>query len=443
MLDVLVVDDDPNFLSGLTEMVSKEGFATTTAGSLQEARQKLKESTPDMVLLDVDLPDGSGMELLKEIGANPLTNVVIITGHATIDAAVEAMQMGASNYLTKPIDFARVKALLVGVVQTRELKQQIGSLRKELRQLGKFGPLIGVSAAMQNVYDLISKVAPTEATVMLLGETGTGKELVAETVHDLSRRRKQAFLAINCGAVSPSLIGSELFGHEKGSFTGADRQQRGYFEQANGGTLFLDEITEMPLDLQVDLLRVLETGSFRRVGGQQVINVDVRVIAATNVDPSNATFKQKLREDLLYRLNVFPIMLPPLRERLDDVELLAEHFLSSLNREAGTSKRFTGVAVERLRAHPWPGNVRELKNIIQRAFILAENDIGLDSLVLGVTEVSGSSLNMKVGTSLAEAERRLILATLEHCSGDKKASAAILGISLKTLYNRLSEYKPQ
>jgi len=443
MLDVLVVDDDPNFLSGLTEMVSKEGFATTTAGSLQEARQKLKESTPDMVLLDVDLPDGSGMELLKEIGANPLTNVVIITGHATIDAAVEAMQMGASNYLTKPIDFARVKALLVGVAQTRELKQQIGNLRKELRQLGKFGPLIGVSAAMQNVYDMISKVAPTEATVMLLGETGTGKELVAETVHDLSRRRKQAFLAINCGAVSPSLIGSELFGHEKGSFTGADRQQRGYFEQANGGTLFLDEITEMPLDLQVDLLRVLETGSFRRVGGQQLINVDVRVIAATNVDPSSATFKQKLREDLLYRLNVFPILLPPLRERIDDVELLAEHFLASLNREAGTSKRFTGVAVERLRAHPWPGNVRELKNIIQRAFILAENDIGLDSLVLGVTEVSGSSLNMKVGTSLAEAERRLILATLEHCAGDKKASASILGISLKTLYNRLSEYKPQ
>jgi DNA-binding NtrC family response regulator len=279
--------------------------------------------------------------------------------------------------------------------------------------------------------------------VLLLGETGTGKELCAQTIHEMSRRRHAAFLPVNCGAVSPHLIESELFGHERGSFTGAERSHRGHFERAHAGTIFLDEITEMPPELQVKLLRVLETGAVMRVGGSEPVKVDVRVIAAGNRPPDRALADGKMREDLLYRLNVFPITLPPLRERREDVALLAQHFLDALNQEnEGPPKQLTRAALDRLRSHPWPGNVRELKNVLQRAFILSPGDIGVDSLPVGVVEERmGSSLVMRVGMPVAEAERRLILATLEHCDGDKKKAAEILGISLKTLYNRLNEYK--
>jgi two-component system, NtrC family, response regulator AtoC len=437
----LVVDDDVNFSAGLAEVVTREGFTARTAASVKEAKAELAKGMPDILLVDLHLPDGSGLDIFKELEASPSTEVVLITGQATVDTAVEAMRRGASDYLVKPVDIARVRAVLANVVRTRELKEQIGSLRGELRKLGRFGPLIGASSSMQRVYDLISKVATTEATVLITGETGTGKELVAETIHTLSRRHKEPFLPINCGAVSPTLIESELFGHERGSFTGADRLHRGYFERSNRGTLFLDEITEMPWELQVKLLRVLETSKITRIGGNESLNVDVRVLAATNRRPEEAVTKGKLREDLLYRLNVFPIHLPPLRERKEDVELLAENFLQQLNREHDTRKEFTRPAVNRLKSHNWPGNVRELRNLVHRAFILAEDHIGLDSLPLGVQENVGSSLALKVGTSLGEAERRLILATLEECDGDKKKAAEILGISLKTLYNRLNEYK--
>jgi DNA-binding NtrC family response regulator len=295
---------------------------------------------------------------------------------------------------------------------------------------------------MQPVYDLVGKVAPTDAAVFVLGETGTGKELVAQTLHDMSKRAKHAFLPINCGAVSPTLIESELFGHEKGSFTGADKSHRGHFERAHEGTLFLDEITEMPVDLQVKLLRVLETGRVLRVGANEPVQVDVRVIAASNRPPEQAVADGKLREDLYYRLNVFPIALPPLRAREDDVVLLAEHFLAEMNKTTPeTPKAFTKAAHDRLRAHGWPGNVRELRNVVQRAFILAEHDIGVDALPLGIVEERlGTSLQIRVGTPIDEAERRLILATLEHCAGDKKKASELLKISLKTLYNRLNVY---
>jgi two-component system, NtrC family, response regulator AtoC len=441
MPHALLVDDDVNFVLGLAEVVGREGFTTKTATSLKEARNEIGKTAPDVLLIDLHLPDGSGLELVKEFEENPGTEIVLITGHGSIETAVEAMRHGASDYLVKPVDFARVRMVLANVTRTRELKQQIGSLRGELRKLGRFGPLIGSSVQMQKVYDLIGKVAPTEATILVLGETGTGKELVAETVHSLSRRHKEPFLPINCGAVSPTLIESELFGHERGSFTGADRMHKGYFERAHKGTLFLDEITEMPHELQVKLLRVLETGKVTRIGGNEAIPVDVRVIAASNRRPEEAVTAGKLREDLHYRLNVFPIHLPPLRERRDDVDLLAEHFLSLLNKEQGTSKDFTRPALQRLRTHNWPGNVRELKNLVHRAYILAEEHIGIDSLPLGVQETPGSNLNVKVGTSLGEVEQRLILATLEDCEGDKKKAAEVLGISLKTLYNRLNEYK--
>jgi two-component system, NtrC family, response regulator AtoC len=441
MPHALLVDDDVNFVLGLAEVVGREGFTTKTATSLKEARNEIGKAVPDVLLIDLHLPDGSGLDVVKELEESPGPEIVVITGHGTIETAVEAMRHGASDYLVKPVDFARVRMVLANVARTRELKQQIGSLRGELRKLGRFGPLIGASPQMQKVYDLIGKVAPTEATILVLGETGTGKELVAETVHSLSRRHKEPFLPINCGAVSPTLIESELFGHERGSFTGADRMHKGYFERSHRGTLFLDEITEMPHELQVKLLRVLETGKVTRIGGNESIPVDVRVIAASNRRPEEAVSNGKLREDLHYRLNVFPIHLPPLRERRDDVDLLAEHFLSQLNKEQGTSKDFTRPALQRLRTHNWPGNVRELKNLVHRAYILAEEHIGIDSLPLGVQETPGSNLNVKVGTSLGEVEQRLILATLEDCEGDKKKAAEVLGISLKTLYNRLNEYK--
>jgi DNA-binding NtrC family response regulator len=278
--------------------------------------------------------------------------------------------------------------------------------------------------------------------VLVTGETGTGKELVAGTVHAMSRRREGPFVPVNCGAIAPGVIESELFGHERGSFTGAERTHRGYFEKADGGTLFLDEITEMPADLQVRLLRVLETGAVERVGGGAPVRVDVRVVAATNRRPDQAVADGRLREDLLYRLNVFPVPLPPLRERGDDVVLLAEHFLDTLNRERdGPPKAFTRAALARLRAHSWPGNVRELRNVIQRAFILAPSDVDEDAIPLGATgPASSDCLVLRVGTSVADAEKRLVLATLEHCGGDKRRAAEVLGISLKTLYNRLNAY---
>jgi two-component system response regulator AtoC len=440
----LIVDDDPGFLLGLAELVRREGFAVASAGSLKQAREEIAANPPDILLVDLRLPDGSGLDLLAGLEPTRAPEVLLITGDASVETAVDALRRGAIDYLTKPVDFARIKMALANVTRTLEMKGEIGALRGELRKLGRFGPLIGTSPAMQTVYDLISRVARTDASVLINGETGTGKDLVALTIHSLSGRSKEAFLPVNCGAISANLIESELFGHERGSFTGADRSHKGYFERAHRGTLFLDEITEMPLELQVRLLRVLESATLTRVGGNEPIRIDVRVLAATSLRAEEAAATGKLREDLFYRLNVFPITLPPLRERGKDVDLLAEQCLGELNEASGTAKHFTRACLERLRRHGWPGNVRELKNVIQRAFILAEEDVGVDSLPLGVTEVvPASSVVMRVGTPIAEMERRLILVTLDQCEGDKKKAADLLKISVKTLYNRLNEYKPR
>ena len=444
----LIVDDDPGFLMGLSEVVKREGFAVTGAGTLKQAREEIAVNPPDIVLVDLQLPDGSGLDLLEEFAGTASPEVVLITGNASVETAVAALRRGAADYLTKPVDIARVKMALGNLTRTLQMKGEIGSLRTELRKLGRFGPLVGASPAMQKIYDLIARVAKTNASIILTGETGAGKEVVARTIHDLSRRSRAPFLPMNCGAVSANLIESELFGHERGSFTGAERMHRGYFERAQGGTLFLDEIAEMPMDLQVRLLRVLETSAVTRVGGSDSFQVDVRIIAASNQRIDNALSEGKLREDLLYRLNVFHIRIPPLRERGDDVELLAEEFLKELNAAEGTAKRYTRACLDRLRQHHWPGNVRELKNVVQRAFILAEEDVGVDSLSLEVTEeqdapAPASSLMIRVGIPMAEMERRLILATLDHFEGNKLKVADILGISVKTLYNRLREYKTE
>jgi len=309
--------------------------------------------------------------------------------------------------------------------------------------LGRFGRLYGSSTVMQDVYRMIEKVAPTEATVFITGESGCGKELVARTIHERSPRAHGAFVAINCGAIPQNLIEAELFGHERGAFTGANRQHRGCFERAEGGTLFLDEITEMTPEMQVRLLRVLETGRFMRVGGDGEIRTNVRVLTATNRDALDAVRDGRLREDLMYRLAVFPITLPPLREREGDTELLAEHFLQNLNVEGGSSKRFSRAALTTIRAYHWPGNVRELKNAVHRAFIMAEDLVELDLAGLACPAVEGECLRVPVGTSLAEMERQAIFATLDHCRGNKRRAAEMLGVSLKTLYNRLTAYQAE
>jgi two-component system response regulator AtoC len=442
MPHALIVDDDMSFQAGLAEAVRLEGFTATTAASLKEARAELSRAIPDVLFVDLKLPDGTGLDLLE--GMETIPETVLITGQATMETAVQALRRGVADYLTKPVDFARVKMVLGNVSRTRELKEEIGGLRGELRQLGRFEGLIGAAPSMQKVYDLISKVAKTDATVLVTGDTGTGKEVVAQTIHQLSRRRREPFLPLNCGAVSPSVIESELFGHERGSFTGADRTHKGHFERANRGTLFLDEITEMPLELQVKLLRVLETSELLRLGGTETVKVNVRVIAATNRRPEQAVADGKLREDLLYRLNVFPIHLPTLFERREDVDLLADHFLAPLNKEEGTNKEFTRAARDLLRDYKWPGNVRELRNVVQRAFILAEDEIGVEAFPLTPSTKAPSAPSpgggIKVGTSVPEIERQLILATLESYGGDKKKTAEVLKISIKTLYNRLREY---
>jgi DNA-binding NtrC family response regulator len=444
MPHVLIVDDDAATREALTAVVSEDGLTTAQAGDLREARIQLVRQMPDVVFTDLKLPDGSGTDLFQDLDPRSGVELVVITGHASVETAVDALKAGAIDYLVKPINLQRVKAILNRLPRAGDLKAEIGTLRGELRRMGRFGLMLGNSPAMQEVYDQIGRVAPTPASVMLVGESGTGKEVAAQTIHQLSLRRKHEFLAVNCGAISPNLIESEMFGHERGSFTGADRQHKGYFERANGGTLFLDEITEMPPELQVKLLRVLETGVFMRVGTTKEIETDVRLIAATNRDPEEAVAAGKLRLDLYHRLNVFPINLPPLRERGKDVLLLAQSFLDELNERHGTKKQFPAAVRDMLDAYPWPGNVRELKNYVQRAHIMASAEGDLTAVVpLQISlskSMAGTAVTIPFGTSLADADRQLILATLEQCGGVKTRAAEILGISLKTLYNRLVEY---
>jgi len=305
------------------------------------------------------------------------------------------------------------------------------------------GQLYGVSAAIQEVYRTVDRVAPTDATVFATGESGCGKEVLARTIHERSRRARGPFVAVNCGAIASTLIEAEFFGHEKGAFTGAYRQSRGCFERAESGTLFLDEITEMAFDMQVRLLRVLETGRFVRVGGDRDIRCNVRIIAATNRDPMEAVREGRLREDLMYRLAVFPISIPPLREREGDPEVLADHFLAQLNAEYGTAKRFSRGALTTIRTYHWPGNVRELKNAVHRAFIMAEEILQMDLTGLACPPPVGECLRVPLGTSLAEMERQAIFATLDYCDGNRGRAAEMLGISTKTLYNRLIAYQSE
>jgi DNA-binding NtrC family response regulator len=444
---VLVVEDDPATRVGLTELVRTWGFVAESATDGEEALQKVTDFRPGVVVTDLVMPRLGGLGLLRTLHReDPDITVIILTAHGAVDSAVETIKEGAYDYLTKPVDPQRLRILLEKVVERQETLREVKALRRQLREHGSFGRMIGNSPGMRKMYRVIEQAAPTSASVLISGESGTGKELVAQTIHQLSPRAAFPYVPINCAAIPETLLESEIFGHEKGAFTGAVERRQGCFELADRGTLFLDEIAEMMPTTQVKLLRVLQEKTFRRLGGRQEQTVDVRVIAATNLNPAEAVVKGKLRDDLFYRLNVFAIDLPPLRERKDDIPLLVQAFLKEFNERNGRAVVATDPAASRMLEHyPWPGNVRELRNVIERATILAEGQFieprHLPPNLVRSGETAQPSLQLPPGTTVEEAERRLILMTLEHTRDNKTRAAEILGISLKTLHNKLNKLK--
>jgi DNA-binding NtrC family response regulator len=436
---VLIVEDDSAARVGLEQLVKSWGFVAESASDGEEALEKVTTFRPAIVISDVVMPRMDGLALLRALqqqGADVTT--LLLTAQGTVETAVEAMKEGAYDYLTKPIDIQRLKILLDKIVERLETMREVKALRRQLREHGTFGTLIGNSPEMRKIYSVIEQASPTGASVLITGESGTGKELVAQTIHQLSPRASFPFVAINCAAIPETLLESEIFGHEKGAFTGAADRRQGCFELSDRGTLFLDEIGEMTPATQVKLLRVLQERKFRRLGGRTEQSVDVRVIAATNVDPLEAVKQGKLREDLFYRLNVFAFRLPPLRERKEDLQLLVQAFINEFNMR--NQKNIAAVdhqAMRMLDHYAWPGNVRELRNVIERATILAPGPfIEAKHLPQHQPQVA-----LAPGTTVEEAERRLILMTLEHTRDNKTRAAEILGISLKTLHNKLNKLR--
>jgi DNA-binding NtrC family response regulator len=442
---ILVVDDEPAERDGLARLVGQWGYEVETASSGEEALNLIETQHPAVVVTDLVLPEMDGLTLLqklRETGRPPI--VLLVTGHGTVETAVEAMRHGAFDYLTKPVDATRLQVLLEKSIEQESLSREVNLLRHQLRQKGSFGQMVGQSRSMQEVYRWVELAGTSTAPVLVYGESGTGKELVARTIHDLSNRRNKPFVAINCAAIPETLIESELFGHERGAFTGATERRLGCFELTDGGTLFLDEVAEMDPTTQAKLLRVLQEGTFRRVGGPKEIQVDVRVVAATNQIPSEAIVNGKLREDLFYRLNVFSIHLPPLRDRLEDIPMLARTFVEDFNRQDNRQVRgLSSEAEKELERYHWPGNVRELRNVIQRAVVLSGTGlIEAEHLPDNVLRASAPAATPAGGsiTPIREMERDMILRALEETGQDKRRAAQLLGISLKTLYNKLAKY---
>ena len=447
---VLVVDDEPTMREILEIRLSSWGFDVLLAEDAESAGRLAEEERPDVVISDVVLPGISGIELLGQLKAgDPERPVILITAHGTIDHAVEAMKRGADDFLTKPIDHDDLRSTLDAVAENLADRARTRSLEDQLQKESGAAGLVGRSRAMQDLSGLIRTVATSDASVLISGESGTGKELVARAIHAASARRDGPFVAVNCAAVPEQLTESHFFGHEKGAFTGADRRRQGCFELAEGGTLLLDEIAEMPVALQPKLLRVLEEGSVRRVGGGSEIPFSVRVIAATNRDPQRAVEEGSLREDLFYRLSVFPLAIPPLRERPEDVPLLAQHFVRLFNEKHDVSVAgFTSEAEARLRDHDWPGNVRELRNAIERAVILARSGWVEDrhlppAFTRRRVDASVDGLVVPENTTIADAERLLILSTLERVENNKAEAARILGVDVKTIRNKLHRYRTE
>ena len=433
---ILLVDDDPGCLQATTAHAKLKGCKVISADSFAAAADAATAHTYDLALIDVSLPDGNGLDLLERIALSRHGQAIVLTGFPSMDSAIRTVRLPAADYLVKPIRGDKLDELLDQARASAALRHAA-----EDQHRTHCGALIGHSRAMRAVFDKIERVAPLDITVLIHGESGTGKELAARAVHELSGRAGR-FVAVNCGAVAPELLSSEMFGHERGSFTGAVRDHAGYFEQAEGGTLFLDEFTEMPLALQTHLLRVLEERRVTRVGSHKSQPVDVRVVAACNRVPAEAVDQDLLRQDLYYRLMDFPIRMPALREHPEDIPYVAARLLERLNERYGTGKQFSADAMTRLMAHHWPGNVRELRHVIQRAFVLAEDVIevpaALDAIEAPLRD--RTRFDIHVGMSLEEMEKRVLLGTLEYFNHDKARTADVLGISLKTIYNKLARY---
>ena len=453
---VLIVEDEPHALMGLAELISGWGYRTETARDGLEGWEKALVFDPAIVVTDLKMPRLDGIGLLTKLteegsGLNANLAVVVLTAMGSVQLAVDAMKLGAYDFLQKPVDSTRLRTILSNATRQRETAIELEVARRRLRETGVLGRLVGSSKSMREIFGTIEQIAPSNVSVLITGESGTGKELVARTLHDLSPRKAKPFVAVNCAAIPETLIESEIFGHEKGAVTGAAERRAGCFELASGGTLLLDEIGEMPAGTQAKLLRVLEERKLRRLGARTEQDVDVRVLAATNRDPGEAVAQGQLRPDLYYRLNVFNIAMPPLREHLEDVQPMAEAMLDEMNRKH--SRRVSGLApsmLDRMMAYDWPGNGRELRNTVERAVILCPDGAPLDACHLppgfGKSQTKATPgldagvLAVRVGSTVGEAERLLIRRTLEATGQNKTRAAEILGVSLKTLHNKLKEY---
>jgi DNA-binding NtrC family response regulator len=440
---LLIADDERNISEGLQALLGEDGYTVDAAKDGEEAWQKLSSGEYGLVLADLNMPKLDGLELFARMREQNIdAEIIIISGQGTVASAVEAMRNGAYDYLPKPLDMERLRALIPKALEKHEVRAANRRLQQRLDSLTRFGDMLGQSEEMLKLFGIIEAVAPSNASVIIAGESGTGKELVARALHAKSTRKRGPFVALNCGAFPREILENELFGHEKGAFTGAINEKAGSFEQADGGTLFLDEVAEMEPDIQVKFLRALEQRAFRRLGGKKEINVDIRVLAATNQNVEDALKEGKLREDLYHRLAVIPMELPPLRERSGDARLLAEEFLRKFAAEQ--NKKIIGFspgALEFLETYRWPGNVRELRNAIERAVILARSDVievgDMRPRNIGQGE---SEVHIHVGTSLEEGSRLLALKTFAFTGGDHGKTARILGIEESELRERLLSY---
>jgi len=444
---ILVVDDEANARSALAELLREEGYTVETAADGFKALPKIDELAPDVIVTDLKMPGLDGLGLMrKSLEQDPDRAVIMMTAFGAVDTAVAAMRAGATDYLTKPINFDELLVVVERAIERRRLKQEAGQLRERLAERHRLPNIIGSSPAMQTVFDTVLQVAPSRASVLITGESGTGKELIAAALHEHSPRAKGPFVKLHCAALSETLLESELFGHERGAFTGAVNRRDGRFQQADRGTLFLDEIGEISPSVQVKLLRFLQEHEFERVGGNQTIKVDVRVIAATNRNLRERVKQGLFREDLYYRLNVVSIEMPPLRQRTSDIGLLAEHFLARYAKENGkTIKGFTEGATEKLLRYPWPGNVRELENAIERAVVVCRGELIRPEDLAVTAPDEGSAIRAAgyppvPGSSLASLERFAILKTLEHVGGSTSRAAELLGISPRKIQYKLQAY---
>ena len=445
-IKLLVVDDEQSSREGLYELIDTWGYDVLKAKDGEEAVSKIIMERPHIIICDLKMPKLDGLGVLRKIADDPSSNpiFVMLTAQGTIDSAIEAIKLGAYDYLTKPIDIIRMKKIIEQITEKLGIESEIKLLRQQLKQLGSFGSMTGKTPVMQEIFHQIEVAAPSTASVLISGSSGTGKELVAKAIHELSPRRQGPFIPINCAAIPETLLESEIFGHERGSFTGAIKTKEGCYEIADQGTLFLDEISQMALDLQTKLLRVIETGKFRRIGGKNEISADVRVVAASNVEFGDAVTKNLLREDLFYRLNVFHLTLPELKERIADIPLLAKTFIIEFNdKNQKEIKAIDHEAINLLKSYTWPGNVRELKNVMERAVIVAKGElITINDLPPAITKSAqkGPEVSFRIGMSIADIERDAIIKTLEFTSGNKTEASKLLGVSLKTLHNKIKVF---